>query len=200
MARGIVVNWNGEISSFAPSKVDREKLYGRKERVVVDQNGERCSSAYLTADGTALIPQGGYALTYLDPDFNTLERSELVATGSDGQPLTTVSTTLGIAQPLLGPVAPQRVLDFQPTSVYLLDPEDLGPELTERLAQGEIFETRYCYREDYDYATLFLIPNSEGLFGLVCQPTHFDFVGKAVSAPVDDNTDELAEDFDFNMF
>ena len=56
MARGFVVRFGEEESTFAMSKIDREKLYGRKERLVVDEEGKACSAAYLTADGIALIP------------------------------------------------------------------------------------------------------------------------------------------------
>ena len=45
MARSIVVRWEGSESAFGFTKVEREKLYGKKERVVVDENGNECQSA-----------------------------------------------------------------------------------------------------------------------------------------------------------
>ena len=54
MAKNIVVRWGGEETAFGFTKVEREKLYGKKDRVVVDEQGRVCSSAWLTADGSAL--------------------------------------------------------------------------------------------------------------------------------------------------
>ena len=58
MAREIVLAREAGISRFALSKVDRTKLYGRKTRMVVDDEGEPCVAAMLTRDGTALLPPG----------------------------------------------------------------------------------------------------------------------------------------------
>ncbi|HEY8432958.1 MAG TPA: hypothetical protein VIL20_31515, partial [Sandaracinaceae bacterium] len=75
--REIVVKYGDEESSFKFARVDRAKLYGRKERVVLDENGERCVPAYLTADGAALVPPGGTAHVYVDDGFDTIDRSQL---------------------------------------------------------------------------------------------------------------------------
>ena len=45
MARQILLRLGDEESAFGFVKVDREKLYGRKQRVVVDAQGRPCQSA-----------------------------------------------------------------------------------------------------------------------------------------------------------
>lgn len=199
--REIVLRYGDEESAFKFARVDRAKLYGRKERVILDENGERCMPAYLTADGAALVPPGGTAHVYVDEAFETVDRSLLAAVDDDGNPLTPMPSTLGTPQPLER-VGPERVLDHVVSSVYQLTPETLGPALQKALADGDIFESPYSYKDGYDRDTLFLLQNDEGIFALVARPSGFDFIAREV--PVDDVTleeelDELDEDLDFSM-
>lgn len=200
--REIVVSYAGEESAFKFAKVDRAKLYGRKERVILDENGERCVPAYLTADGAALVPPGGTAHVYVDEAFETVERSALAAVDDDGQPLEVVPSTLGVAQPL-EPVRPERILDHVVSSVYQLTPENLGPALQKALADGDLFECRYNYRDGYDPDALFLLQNDEGVFALVSRPSGFDFLAREAPAVEEDaaseEADDLDDDLDFSM-
>lgn len=199
MARGIVLSLAGEESSFGFSKVEREKLYGKKDRVVVDENGLPCSSAYLTADGIALVPQGGAAYVYVDDRFDTVERSEMKGVDDQGQPLPLVPSTLGVVQPLTGPVPPERLLDHTTTVVYELSAETFGDTLRAALADGKLFETRFNYREDYADAPAFLLQNDSGTFLLVGQPTLFDFVRREALPAADTSDEDEAEELDFSM-
>ena len=200
--REIVVSYAGEESAFKFAKVDRAKLYGRKERVILDENGERCVPAYLTADGAALVPPGGTAHVYTDEAFETIERSALSAVDEDGNKLETTPSTLGVAQ-ALEPVRAERLLDHLVSSVYQLEPEALGPALQKALADGDLFECRYNYRDGYDPDSLFLLQNEEGIFALVARPTGFGFIAR--EAPPEEETaaadeaDDLDDDLDFSM-
>ena len=147
--RAIVVDHGGEVSAFRFARVDRAKLYGRKERVVLDEQGQPCVSAYLTADGAALVPPGGTAHVYVDDTYDTIERADLVAVDDEGQLLENVPSTLGVAQGLT-PVPPERILDHRIVSVYELtaapgeDDEGepaVGPTLRAALESGTLFET-----------------------------------------------------------
>ena len=48
MAREFVVKLADEVSSFALIRVTREKLYGKKKRVIVDHEEQPCQAALLT--------------------------------------------------------------------------------------------------------------------------------------------------------
>lgn len=200
--REIVVSYADEESTFGFARVDRAKLYGRKERVILDENGERCVPAYLTADGAALVPPGGTAHVYVDETFDTVERSMLHAVDEQGAPLETIASTLGVAQPL-SPVRPERVLDCVVSSVYELSPESLGAALQKALADGDIFECPYNYRDGYDQDVLFLLSNEEGIFALVARPTGFEFITREApqqeELPPDEDAEELEDDLDFSM-
>jgi hypothetical protein len=204
-ARRIEVRYGDEESVFAFTRVDRGKLYGRKVRVIEDEDGHPCVPAYLTPDGAALVPPGGTAHLYVDEDLDTVERADLRAVDPDGQPLEAVPSTLGVPQEL-EPVRPERLLDHRIASVYELSPDALGARLKQALADGELFEAPFNYREGYDPDVLFLLQNDEGLFGLVGRETGFDFLEREAPAAEaaededeDEDADELAQDLDFSF-
>lgn len=199
MAKGIVVDLAGEQSTFSFSKVDREKLYGRKERVIVDENDQPCSWAWLTADGVALIPPGGTAYNYVNPNFENVERKQLKAVGPTGEFLTPVPSTLGVPQPLSEPVPPQRVLDFSILSVYELVPEALGETLRQALKDGKIYECPFNYREDYHGQTMLLLQNDQGIFALIGEPTGFDFICPEEVTTETAADEDTGDDLDFAM-
>jgi hypothetical protein len=201
MGRGLVVSLNGEASEFEIAKVEREKLYGRKVRIVVDEAGRQCQPALLTRDGSAVAPPGGIASLYLDDRFEVIERADLKAVDADGKPLQLVKSTLGVEQKLVGPVDASRVLEGQTTSVYALTPSKLGDALKQGLDAGGIFETAFNYREDYAAQTCFLLKNESGTFALVCSPLKLEFVERAtpLQPAAGSEADEGEADLDFSM-
>jgi hypothetical protein len=200
-ARQIVVRYGDEQSAFKFTRVDRAKLYGRKKRVVEDENGRECVPAYLSADGAALVPPGGSAAVYVDERFDTVERSDLRAVDAEGAPLEPFPSTLGVPQELT-PTDATRILDHVVASVYELSPETLGEQLREALADGELFEAPYNYREGYDPDVVFLLQNDHGIFGLVGRETGFELIEREVpeeEVEDEDAGDELDEDLDFTF-
>lgn len=197
--RAIVVRYGDEQTEFAFSKVDRGKLYGRKERVILDENGDRCIPAYLTPDGAALVPPGGTAHVYVDEHFDHVPRGELEAVDEEGTALELVDSTLGEPQELT-PTTPQRMLDHTVVSVYQLSAEELSAGLAKALEDGELFEAPYNYKAGYDPDTMFLLQNEHGVFGLVARPTGFEMLERETPVADDeDDADELDDDLDFSM-
>jgi hypothetical protein len=201
MAKLMVLRLAGEASSFAFARLDREKLYGRKERQVVDAEGRACYPAWLSSDGAALVPSGGLAMLYVDEGFATVERSALRAVDEQGAELPLQPSTLGVPQDLEGPVAPQRVLAHVISSVYQLQAENLGANLAAELDAGKIFCAPFNFRDDYALEVLFLVRNEAGTFGLVGKPSGFEFVRRELlpAMPAAEEGDDLADDLDFNM-
>jgi hypothetical protein len=200
MAKAITVQWNGESSSFSFSKLDREKLYGRKERQVMDPDGGRCTPAWLSSDGAALVPPGGVAMLFVDEAFLTIERSSLKATDAAGAELPIQPSTLGVEQ-VLEPVDAATVLDHCIATVYVLAPETLGPTLAAELAAGKIFRAPFNYRDDYMLETMFLVRNEAGIYALVGRPHGHTMVAKdmAPATAAEEEHDDLGDDLDFSM-
>lgn len=200
MAKSIALRLGAEASSFGFARLDRDKLYGRKERQIVDQDGRRCASAYLSSDGAALVPSGGLAMLYVDEGFATIERSTLRAVDDQGADVPLVPSTLGVEQELEGPVAPQRLLDHAIHTVYQLQAEALGPQLDADLTAGKIYCAPFNFRDDYQRQMLFLVRNDTGIFALIGSPRGFAFVTREVATTTPaDETDDLADDLDFTM-
>lgn len=202
MARELVFDWQGEVSHLPLTKIDRERLYGCKKRVVTDEAGEACRLAYLSGDGRTMVPAGGFSLQYLDEAGNAVERSALQVVDEDGEVLDKLPSTLGVAHELFGPVPPQRVLDHRTLSVYQLDPAGIGAQLAEALAGGEIFEAEFRYTANALTNTIFILQNQVGTFGLVCQPVDLPFLRPDAGADDADEPDEdedLDDDLDFSF-
>ncbi len=201
MAREIVLNFDGEVSSLPIDRVTREKLYGRKRRIVVDEHGEPCESAQLTIDGATLLPSGGTSLVYVDTEFQMLERKELLAVSATGEELEAIPSSLGAEQPLNGPVAVEHFLDHTIVAVYALSADAVGEALAAALAAGGIFETRFNYTRGFSTSPLFVLGNEFGLWGLVGEPTGFAYLRRDVAlADDDDDADPFDDDLDFEMF
>lgn len=198
MARGVVISLEGEESRFAIAKVDREKLYGRKERIAVDEEQRRCATAFLTADGSAVIPSGGTAYVYVDPSFASVERSELRAVDANGDPLASVPSTLGVAQPARL-VDASRLLDHVTTTVYELTVEELSPALASALDSGAIVEIDFNYRDDYDGGVAFVLKSGQGYFALPSQPTGFAPIARDAVHVEENASAGDDDDLDFAM-
>ena len=200
MAKPIIVNWQGKTSSFQLAKLDRSKLYGKRQRWVLDPEGGRCERAELMRDGSMLIRSGMTAQGYFDDDGAWIRNDQLVGLDEAGEPVEKVPSTLGAEQPLEGPLDPTDVLDVTVRSVYMLNPEELDDALKERLLAGDVFRCPFNYRADFNAETALLLANDDGFFALVGDPleTRWFELAVEVNETTDDADDD--DDLDFEMF
>ncbi len=201
MARAVVVEHNGVESRFTFSAVSRARLYGERKRIIVDEAGQPTVGGWLTTDGAMLLLPGGRAELYVDGAGDVVDRSALTTTDADGKPLTKLESTLDVPQVLRGPVPPERLLEFATTSVYAFDPEGdaFDDALKASLALGEIWELDSNYMAAFPRSTMFLLQNSEGIFGLVVEPAPLVMATRLAKPAADE--DPLSDDeLDFAMF
>lgn len=199
MARAIVVRWDGSESAFGFTKVEREKLYGKKERIVVDETGRQCQPAWLTPDGAVLVPVGGTAHVWMDERWDAKDGADRIAVDETNKPVATIPSTLGVPQDLVE-VDAQRVLDHVTVNLYELSLETVSPVLEAALRAGKIFELPFNYRDGHEQEAMFLLSNDEGFFALVARPTKFELVARdTVIDDVAEGPDELEGDLDFSM-
>jgi hypothetical protein len=200
MARNIVVTLDGEESSFDFKAIDRAAIYGKRRRVALDRDGEACTRASLTEDGSVLIKSGMTGQAYFDEAGQTYKLAELVAYDADGKALTKVGSTLGVSQQLTGPVDPSELLDTRVGTVYLLSSEVLAPGLESQLKAGDVFSFPFNYRDDYSAERAFLLANDNGMFALVGVPVEHEWASLEVLAELPAADDESDDDLDFEMF
>ena len=197
MSKGVIVSVGGKASAFRIEKLDRTRLYGSRRRVPIDASGRPCSRASLTSDGRVLLRSGMSAQGWFDADGRQIEQKAIAAIDEQGNPLELVPSTLGVEQPLEGPVDPRDALDLAITAVYRAEAEDLDAALAQSLERGEVWRFRFNYRPDYRGETAFLLQNGEGVFILVGTPCPAPFLEPAASAPpADDCEDEGYLDFE----
>ena len=200
MAKPIIVSFGGVQSNFDHEKLDRAKLYGRRQRQVLDPEGQRCEKAELTRDGTLLVRSGMTAQGYFDDSGAWVPNNRLVGLDAAGNPVPLQPSTLGEPQTLQGPVAPTELLDLAVRSVYVLSPEGLDPKLEAELKAGKIYKFTFNYRADYKPELAFLVGNASGYFALVGEPSESDWLElQTVVAEAADEADD-DEELDFEMF
>ena len=200
MAKSIVVEKNGIESSFGFKKIDRSKLYGRRQRIHLDPAGRACARASLTDDGSLILRQGMTAQGYFDETGRWIAQKELVGLDAEGQALEPRPSTLGRPVPLEGPIPARDFLSVRVYSVYALEPEQLDDALASSLREGEIYRLPYNYRPGWDEGSAWLVASMEGdLFALVGRQVEHDWCGPHQLPQIDDE-DEFEDDLDFEMF
>lgn len=201
MAKSIVVSLGGVESSFGLEKLDRTKLYGRRERRPLDPEGRRCERAEITRDGSLLVRSGMTAQGYFDEGGAWIPNRDLVGLDRDGNVLPQVPSTLGVVQALEGPIAPEEVLDLAVRTVYVLEPDGLDPALEQQLRAGAAFRFAFNYRADYQAETAVLVANDSGVFALVGRPITPPWASLELPvAPPSFDTDDDDDELDFEMF
>jgi hypothetical protein len=198
MAKSIILNWGDDTISFAPTRVDRSKIYGSRKRIAVDASGATCTKASLTTDGSLIIKSGMLAQGYFTPEGRWVQRNEMVGLDADGNTVETKPSTLGVPQPMEGPVDAKEVLDLVIQSVYLLTPESVPEKFTAALKSGDVFKFAFNYSADLEVETAYLLSNDEGTFALIGKPQTVNFVEETTSFVPETADEEESDDLDFD--
>jgi len=188
-------------ASFNFKKLDRSKIYGRRSRVMLDDEGEPCNRASLTIDGSLLVQAGMTAQGYFDEAGTWIENKELVGLDPEGKVLDPVPSTLGVAQEMEGPIQASELLDACITATYILEPTEISDDLRASLEAGDVYKAPFNYRPDYRSEVCFIVQNDEGLFCLVGNTVEPEWVEFEIPVGDDgDEEDDFDDDFDFDMF
>jgi len=107
-------------------KVDRSHLYGTVSIETADMDGDRCAVATLAIDGKTLIPKGGTALGYVNPDGEWVNRNELQPVDLGGEPLAEVDSSFDKPIQLDTECETEAFLDQSVRLVYRLKPPCLS--------------------------------------------------------------------------
>ena len=199
MAREICIALNGKSSKFGFSKISREKMYGSKKTVVVDGNNNPCVRGLIPIDGDVIIPKGGMSTIYINDNFEMFSRKDLEMYDSAGEKMEQIPGTLNVEQKA-EVVDQQRLLDHTITSIYSLEPSEIDDSTQKELEDGSILETVFNYYAGYNISNLFIMKTAEGIFGLVGEPTNFEYCSHDAGEVVAEDEEEAGfDDMDFGM-
>jgi hypothetical protein len=204
MPRTLSFNHGSNQIDFEMHKVDRSKLYGFKELLVLDEDGEACELNTLAEDGKTLIGKGGTGIGYVDADGNWIEKSNLTAVDLEGNQIDPVASSFSAPVELSDKADAEDLLNHNIRLIYRLESEALDESLEAALAEGAIFKFPYSFRGGLEADAGFLMHNDSGeIFFLVGDPSSVEYVGlqqAAATATEATGDDTSADDLmDFGM-
>jgi len=200
MAKPLIIEKDGQSTSFDVSLLERRKLYGSRKRVALDSQGRVCSRASLTGDGALVLVSGSTGQGYFTETGAWVERRQMVPINDQGQVTELHPSTLGVPQKVEGPVEALDILKLDVQSIYSITMLDDELGLKPRLDAGEIFRCPFNYSSGVEVETAFLVANPSGYFAIVGHPVEAEWCAQdqALMPPADAAFQE--DDLDFDMF
>ncbi len=185
-------------------KVDRSKLYGARKIETLDMDENPCTLATLLDDGKTLVPRGGTASGYINPDGEWVSRKTITPVDRDGKPLKTVPSSFDTGLALKDTVAVSEFLDHSIRLCYALSGDDLPPALDKALARGDIFKTLFSSRGGINPDPAFVLRGADDTnWLLIAEENQIEYAAleqAAIIAATEEDDDEGdSDDLDFGM-
>lgn len=179
MARSLSFSINDITFDAEIIKVDRSHLYGTVRIETDDMDGARCRVATLAIDGKTLIPKGGTALGYINPEGEWVNRDQLQPVDLDGEPVETVESSFDEAIVLDNQCDADEFLNHSVRLVYRLKPDGtFPPPLIEALKPGVLFKFGFSYRGGVGYDPAFILSDEEdNIWMMVTRENQVETVG-----------------------
>lgn len=198
MARKLTFQHAERTFECAISKVDRSKLYGRREVVATNPKGTHLQKGYLDEWGSVVI--ASTAMGYLDETRRWHAKSELVAVDSNNQPLDLIPSSFDAPIVLSEVVDLATFMEHEAAMVYLLKGYGIDDLLKVLEATDGFYTFPFCYRSAYDARPAFLNPVGEDLFMIVGNPVELEYLSKPQRTEIEDDEDDFDDDdLDFSM-
>jgi len=196
MPRSLDFILNGTEFSANIIKVDRSHLYGTVSIDTADMEGERCSVATLAVDGKTLIPKGGTAMGYVNPEGEWVSRDELNPVDLDGEPVDEVESSFDNPIELAKECSTEDFLDHSVRLVYRLKPETAFPDvLLSELKSGKVFQFGFSYRGGVGHDPAFVLCGDEDdVWMMVTTPNQVELVGLTQAAVCLGENQDLDDD------
>ena len=189
--------------SFAAglNKVDRDKVYGYVEEVVLDTQGKPCSTGSLLDDGQTLVLSGATALKTVDANNAEVDKKTLKTVYLDGKDATLIPSSYdGEIELAKGDL--DDLFNLEVTTVYQLILEDATSKtaMLNLLEGGNVFQFVFNYRADYEGADALVLSSQNEIFVLTGRMLEFDFLENKSATPlVEEFVEESEEEMDFGM-
>lgn len=200
MGRKVSFKIQGDLLESEIVKVDRSKIYGSSEKIVLDTNKEECVLSDLY-EGSIILPKGSVGQVLIDDSGNSVSRSELIGFNLQGEKVEKVPSIFSIENNCKK-VEIDDFISSSIKSIYQLNIDETQIESWKKyFLNDEVYLFEFNYREDYEGDDAFLISNEEGFFISVGKKNEFEFLELSnVSVEDTDEDIEIEDDLDFSMF
>lgn len=204
MARSLTFRYEGKSFECEIAKVDRSKLYGKVSIETLDSESRRCTLATLAYDGRTVIPFGGTALGYMNPDGEWLSRDELTPVDLEGNPLEEAESSFKLTINLDTTTTLEDYLDHSVRLCYELDDSFIEADFKEALLSGKIFKFQFSYRGGVSVDPAFILANDDAVWMMITDQNLVEYANlnnAAACARLDEpeETREDSEELDFGM-
>lgn len=200
MGRKVSFKIQGDLLESEIVKVDRTKIYGSSEKIVLDTNKEECVLSDLY-EGSIILPKGSVGQVLIDDSGYSVSRSELIGFNLQGEKVEKVPSIFSIENNCKK-VEINDFISSSIKSIYQLNIDETQIESWKKyFLNDEVYLFEFNYREDYEGDDAFLISNEEGFFISVGTKNEFEFLELSnVSVEDTDEDIEIEDDLDFSMF
>lgn len=203
MARPLNFKIGKQVFDLVPLKLDRKKLYGWSEKIVLDPQDEPCNTLTLFQDKSIMIPKGGTGLGAISEAGSWIEKSDMMYVNEDGSPAELVPSSYDGEIELKETVSIEFLLEHNIASIYALQGEENHPDFVKAIAENKgIFTFVFNYRADFEGDPAFVLENDGEVFILVGKKIEFEFIGLDGAGALDEEDaekEEVEDEFDFAM-
>ncbi len=207
MARSLTFTLGKACFACTIHKVDRSKLYGSRKIETLDMDGKQCHLATLLDDGKTLVPFGGTASGYINPDGKWVCRKDITPVDFDGNKLKKVPSSFDTGMPLDERVTAEEFLDHSIRLTYALESaEGMNAEFLKEINDGTIFKTSFSYRGGVDPDPAFVMQGEDGTIWLMIGAENRVSYSKLEQAAVieataekDEGAETSSDELDFGM-
>jgi len=207
MARSLTFTLGKASFDCTINKVDRTKLYGSRSIETLDMDGNKCNLATLLDDGKTLVPFGGTASGYINPDGEWVCRKDITPVDFDGEKLEKVPSSFKAGMPLDEKVSVEEFLDHSIRLTYALESEDgMDESFLKEIKKGTIFKTSFSYRGGVDPDPAFVMQGEDETIWLIIGAENRVSYSKLEQAAVieataekDEGAETSSDDLDFGM-
>ena len=206
MARSLTFTFGKNSFDCTIHKVDRTKLYGSRSIETLDMDGNKCELATLLDDGKTLVPYGGTASGYINPEGEWVCRADITPVDFDGKKLEKVPSSFKAGMKLDEKVDANIFLDHSIRLSYALHSGSMDKAFLKEIKKGTIFKTSFSYRGGVDPDTAFVMQGNDEtiwlLIGAENRVTYSKLEQAAIiesTAEKDEGAETSGDDLDFGM-
>ena len=207
MARSLTFTLGKASFDCTIHKVDRTKLYGSRSIETLDMDGNKCNLATLLDDGKTLVPFGGTASGYINPDGEWVCRKDITPVDFDGKKLEKVPSSFNSGMPLDEKISAEEFLDHSIRLTYALEStEGMDESFLKEIKSGVIFKTSFSYRGGVDPDPAFVMQGEDETIWLMIGAENRVSYSKLEQAAVieataekDEGAETSGDDLDFGM-